>query len=274
MDLSPGDIVPLEAGGFGVIGAMLDSSGLGKLDGAFRVNIAGPTRLYFQGEGAWGIADEVFGEIVLEQPGVMVFTVPDPGIGFIGHQVSDSQFALTALFEAVAPGDPLALPAPGRRLSVPYDVDFDGQLGWSDYIRIASSLGMIAGDPGFPSAGDADGDGFITQADADLIAPVIVLAGTDAMGGDPASGDVDPRDARAAASHLLIEFDLNEVLLGLPSADELLAKREAFLVPAVGDVNGDGVFDGLDVIDIGESAGIDPSDLGPYYDFEPPTVGS
>jgi hypothetical protein len=272
--VTPRDVVPLKAGGFGIIGAMLDASGIGRIDGTFPVNNVGPDRLYFQGEGAWGGAGDVPMDIVLEQPAVMVFTADKPGLGLIGHQAIDSEFGLTVSFEVVETGSSLALPAPSKRLSIPYDVDLDGDVDGADYLRVAASLGMRAGDPGFPAGGDADSDGLITRADAELIAPVVVLAGDSDIGGQAGSGDldgdgdVDAIDARGLVSHARSDEAWVEVLSDVLALERLAPQVRRFSHPPAADMNGDGIVDGADVTIVLAGLGLTSAELGRHYAFE------
>ena len=273
VDVTPRDIVPLEVGGYGIVGAVLDASGMGNIEGAFPVNLVGPDRLYFQGEGAWGGAGEVPMHLVIERPGVMVFTADAPGLGFLGHQTRTSEFATTISFEAVEAGDSLALPAVSKRLSIPFDSDLDGDLDAADYLHVASSLGMRAGDRGFPARGDADGDGFITRVDAELIAPIVVLAGADDVGGAAGSGDldgdgdVDAIDARGAVAHVHADEAWDRVFAEIRDIEGLASQIRGFSHPPAADMNGDGAVDGTDVSMILGAVGLPREELGPYYGF-------
>ena len=279
VDLTPGDIVPLEAGGIGILGIVVDASGRVDIPGTFPVNLAGRDRLYYAGPGAWGGAGAVPPTLVYEGPSFIVFTVPAPGFGFVGYQPPDADDTLTVAFEAVPPGTGLALPAPGGRLTVPLDVDRDHDLDWDDYIEVLAALGTRAGDRGFPARADVDGDGRITPIDLDAIVPALMFSGPADVGGQAGSGDLDgdgdldARDVRAAVAYLGVErAAAGAIVESSPIADGfglagdlLLARVEEVVSPPALDLDADGDFDGDDVLAMASAADVELADLGPHY---------
>jgi len=132
---------------------------------ALHIESVAPTFLYMSFDGSGRVGNVSFDdEDVLEfdneqQAWRLVY---DGSERFEGWKPGD----LDALYVVVEQDEPPPPPPPPQE--VLGDLDSDGDVDQADFQILTQSMGSCAGDEGFASTADFDGDGCVTPADADL----------------------------------------------------------------------------------------------------------